>query len=88
MGCCTSKPGSADGGGGGGTASRRTPAAPQSSLLAQRRHGAQDPGLSETHEYVKPLGRGGTGEICHFRDRKTGENVSSKWRRACAGAIR
>ena len=78
MGCCTSKPGSADGGSGGsGTASKRTPAATQSSLLAQRRQSAQDPGLSETHEYVKPLGRGGTGEICHFRDQKTGENVSS-----------
>lgn len=72
MGCCSSSPA---GGDGGGTTSGRNTPAKQSSLTPQLQDSALDPGLKETHEYMGRLGRGGTGEICQFRDKATGRQV-------------
>lgn len=57
--------------------------AQQSSLAPQLRDSALDPGLRDTHEYMGRLGRGGTGEICQFRDKQTGKHV----RRNCPYGI-
>lgn len=52
----------------------RRPKAAQSSM-SPLQHSHLDPGLSDTHEYMGHLGKGGTGEICAFRDKRNGKQV-------------
>lgn len=45
---------------------------------AKKAEQVPDPGLLSTHEAVKPLGKGGTGDAWLYKDRTTGELVAVK----------
>lgn len=69
MGCGTSKPAASEG--------KNTPAAaPAPAAPADPPH--PDSGLKGTHELIKFLGRGGTGDTYLFKDKATGEDVAVK----------
>ena len=75
MGGCCSAPAAADGSMSGSRRSGSRRSGGKQSSMAPLQHSHLDPGLSDTHEYMGRLGRGGTGEICAFRDNRNGQQV-------------
>ena len=69
MGCGASQPATKE-------TKKATPAAPAPQAPAEPPH--PDNGLKGTHELVKFLGRGGTGDTYLFKDRTNGEDVAIK----------
>jgi serine/threonine protein kinase len=51
---------------------------PKPSPVKKPEQPVPDPGLVSTHEAIKPLGKGGTGDTWLYKDRTTGELVAVK----------
>lgn len=81
MGGCSSSPATKDGPSKANNTSNKTGGSskkPPAPVKGQKPETHPDFGLKETHEVLKFLGRGGTGDTYLFKDKQSGEEVAVK----------